>query len=96
VAIDRVQPLKLEDPSTGGDQTDQFPTELDPSEDYVECAGLVIDDATHRDESTTIYRDGNDMRFTDTNNPDGPTLTELRAGGSGSNSYSLVVACFRA
>ena len=83
MALDKVQPLKLEDPGTGGSETDQFPTELDPKEDFVECAGAVLDDATHQDESTVIWRADLDMKFKDGNNPSGATLTELLAGGGG-------------
>lgn len=80
MALDRVQPLKIESPDTGGDSTDQFPTELDPQEDHIEAAGLVLNDATHRDETTRVWRDGATMRLSDGQNPDGPTLSDLRAG----------------
>lgn len=81
MAIDKVQPLKLEDSATGGSELDQFPTELNPQEDYVECAGLVLDDAANRDETTRVFRDGDDLKFVDTHNPTPATLSELRAGG---------------
>jgi hypothetical protein len=81
--VDRVQPLKLEDTSTGGDETDQFPTALDPSEDHVECAGVVFDDATHRDEDVRVWRVGNDLTFLDVSNPTTHTLTDLLASSSG-------------
>jgi len=77
VAIDRVHPLKLEDPATGGDQIDQFPTELNPLEDHIECAGLVLDDALNRDEAVRVYRDGDNMAFMDVNNPIPSTLSDL-------------------
>jgi hypothetical protein len=83
MAIDRVHPLKLEDPTTGGDQIDQFPTELNPLEDHIECAGLVIDDTDNRDEAVRIYRTGDDMMFMDVNNPTPSTLSDLLAGGGG-------------
>ena len=83
MAIDKVQPLKLEDSSTGGTELDQFPTELNPLEDHIETAGLVLDDATHRDETTRIWREGSDLKFQDTNNLAGCTLSELLAGGGG-------------
>ena len=81
--VDRVQPLKLEDTQTGGDDVDQFPTGLDPQEDHVECAGLVFDDATHRDELVRVWRVGNDLTFTDTSNPTPHTLTDLLASSGG-------------
>lgn len=96
MAIDKVQPLKLEDTSTGGDDLDQFPTELDPREDHVECAGLVLDDADHRDETTRIWRDGSDMKFQDETNPTPHTLADLLAGGGGGYSateYGQFLVC---
>jgi hypothetical protein len=83
MALDKVQPLKLEDSTTGGTEIDQFPTGLDPQEDFVEAAGLVIDDAAHRDEKTIIWRDADDMKFKDGNNPSGYTLTELAESAGG-------------
>lgn len=83
MAIDKVQPLKLEDPSTGGDDQDEFPTELNPQEDHVELAGLVIDDATHRDEKVRVWRLNDDMLFTDGYNPLPVSLSQILAGGSG-------------
>lgn len=90
MAIDRVHPLKLEDPTTGGDQIDQFPTELNPLEDHIECAGLVLDDALNRDESVRIYRDGDDMTFIDINNPTPSTLSDLLLGGMTEEQHQLL------
>lgn len=83
MALDRVKPLKIESIDTGGDDDDLFPTSLDPQEDYVECAGIVLDDATHVDETTVINRSGDDMLFKDGNNPTAKTLSELIAGSGG-------------
>jgi len=83
MALDKVKPLKLESPDTGGTENDQFPTSLDPSEDYVECRGIVLDDETHADESTVISRDDVDMTFKDGNNTTPVTLTALIAGTGG-------------
>lgn len=77
MTLDKVQPLKLEDPSTGGTEVDQFPTELDAQEDYVECAGLVLNDPEHRDESTVLSRLADDMLFRDGNNPNPIPLNDL-------------------
>lgn len=82
MAIDKVRPLKLEDPASGGTETDDFPTSLDPSEDHVQCAGVVLEDATHSDETTRIWRDGVDMRFSDGSNPTSLTLTQLIGGSA--------------
>ena len=79
MALDKVQPLKLEDPATGT-QLDMFPTALNPQQDFVECMGVVIDDASNRDEKTVVDRLGNDMRFKDGNNTTPVTLSQLVAG----------------
>jgi hypothetical protein len=80
VTIDKVQPLKIEDTATGGDGVDQFPTGLDPQADHVECAGLVLDDATHRDENVRVFRAGDNLSFQDTVNTTPVTLTDLMSG----------------
>jgi hypothetical protein len=91
--VDKVQPLKLEDASTGGDEVDQFPTGLDPTEDYVECGGLVVADTTNgvRDESTVLSRVGNDLLFKDGNNTSPVTLSQLLLGGGLTESQHLVL-----
>ncbi len=80
--MDRVKPLKLESADTGGTQDDAFPTSLNPQQDFVECAGLVLDDVSNVDISTVINRSGLDMLFKDGNNPGGFTLTILAAGAT--------------
>lgn len=77
MSLDRVKPLKLESTDSGGNQDDLYPTSLNPEEDHIECAGIVLDDPGLIDESTVLWRDTNDMKFKDTHNPDGHTLTEL-------------------
>lgn len=79
--VDKVQPLKLEDSSTGGEEIDQFPTALNPQEDYIECVGIVFDDALNRDEEVKVYRDGDNLKFVDSSNPTPHTLSDLLAGG---------------
>jgi hypothetical protein len=76
-ATDRVQPLKLEDPETGGDSVDQFPTALDHNEDYVDCRGITLQDDSSDDATTVVSREGDDMIFQDVNNPSPVTLTQL-------------------
>jgi hypothetical protein len=83
VTIDRVKPLKIESIASGGDENDEYPSSLNPEEDHVECAGLVLDAPGLIDESTVLDRNGNDMRFKDTNNPAPITLSTLVAGGAG-------------
>jgi len=45
MAIDKVKPLKIENPATGGIETDMYPTEIDPLEDYAAVKGLSFEDS---------------------------------------------------
>ena len=40
--MDKVKPLKLENPSNGGTQTDIYPTEVNPSQDLVQGKGVAL------------------------------------------------------
>lgn len=84
MAYDKVKPLKIESADTGGTQDDQFPTSLDPQEDYIEVRGLVLDDASNKDETTVLDRNGDNMQFKDVNNPTPVTLTDLLGGAAAS------------
>ena len=83
MAIDRVQPLKLESPASGGTEEDLFPTSTDRNEDYLDSRGLAVQDGSSNDETTVIDRSGNDMRFTDGNNVSPVTLTQLLESAGG-------------
>lgn len=39
---DKVKPLKIESSSSGGTENNIFPTETDPSEDYLSCKGIAF------------------------------------------------------
>lgn len=81
--VDRVRPLKFEDAATGGTETDQFPTSLDPHEDYVDVRGVTVQNATSADDVVRIERDvSNNMIFIDPL-AGTKTLTQLAAGGGG-------------
>lgn len=43
--VDKVKPLKLENPSTGGTETDSFPTETNTTEDYLACYGVALENS---------------------------------------------------
>ena len=60
MTLDRVQPLKIEDTASGGDELDSFPTGLNRNEDYVECRGSVYQNNTSNDESVRVDRDVHD------------------------------------
>lgn len=83
--MDRVQVLKRESTAGGGDPADEAPWDapIEPQEDAVEAAGVYLQDASNRDETTLISRDGDDMLFQDGNNPAAKTLSELLSGSGG-------------
>lgn len=80
--MDRVQVIKIESPGLGGTELDEEYTPIEPREDAVEAAGVYLQDASNRDETTLITRDGDDMTFQDGNNPVAQTLTQILSGGS--------------
>lgn len=57
MAVDRVKPLKLESPDSGGVETDDFPTSLDINEDFVDCRGVAIQNDTSNDDAVLVSRD---------------------------------------
>jgi hypothetical protein len=83
--MDRVQVLKRESAALGGDGADEAPWDapIEPQEDAVEAAGVYLQDATNRDETTLVARSGNDMTFKDVSNPTPSTLSDLIAGTGG-------------
>ena len=83
--LHRVQVIKRESAALGGDPDDDKPWSepIEPQEDALECAGIYVQDATHRDETTLMDRLGSDLRFKDSNNPTPRTLSELVAGTGG-------------
>lgn len=72
---------KQESTDLGGDDADAlaFDVPIDPQEDRIETAGIYLQDASNRDETTLLARSGNDMTFKDGNNTT-KTLTELLGG----------------
>lgn len=42
---DKIKPLKIENPATGGSQTDPFPVEANPTEDYIAAKGTAFENA---------------------------------------------------
>ncbi len=74
--VDTVRPLKVENPATGGTQTDSYPTAVNPAQDYMASKGLAIEDDT-----TLIDKAGdNQIQFTDTVNGT-VKLGDLSGGG---------------
>jgi len=77
--VDRVQVVKRESTALGGDDADAspWPEPIAPQEDAIEAAGVYLQDAANRDETTLIDRSGDDMRFKDGSNPTPIALSEF-------------------
>lgn len=41
--VDKIKPLKIENPAGGGAETDPFPTEVNPAEDYISGKGVSFE-----------------------------------------------------
>ena len=41
--VDKVKPLKIENPANGGTQTDPFPRESNPNEDFLAVKGIAFE-----------------------------------------------------
>lgn len=75
MAIDIVKPLKIENPATGGTQTDPYPREVDPSQDYLSGAGVAFQGLSTR----TIDLDGSgNIQFKDVTQTAAVTVTQLK------------------
>jgi hypothetical protein len=83
--MDRVQVLKRESAALGGDAADETPFDspIEPQEDAIEAAGIYLQDAANRDETTLVQRVGDDIVLKDVSNPAGKTLSDLIAGTGG-------------
>jgi len=82
--VDRVKPLKLESPGSGGTQVDEFPTSLNPNEDFLDARGLTLQNDTSDDENVRLTRDSSDrMVFLDGENSSPVSLSTLVAGTGG-------------
>jgi hypothetical protein len=77
--VDRIKPLKIESPDSGGTQTDDFPTSVDKNEDFLDCRGVTVQDDSSDDDLVRVSRDGDDLTFLDKNNTV-KTLSELAVG----------------
>jgi len=92
MAKDRVQPLKLEYPETGGSETDVTPTAVDRNEDFYDGRGITIQSNVSDDTDVVIERDVDDsMVFSDLVSGT-YTLADLVAGGFDINNAIFDVA----
>ena len=78
---DRVHPLKLEDPASGGVETDEFPNSLDKNEDFVDARGVTFQNTTSNDEAVVAERDAEDNLVLTDPVAGTYTLSELVSGG---------------
>jgi hypothetical protein len=95
---DRVQVTKIETGTTGGNPAEDFTglassVPIEAQEDAIESAGHYFQDAANRDEEVYIDRDGNDLRFRDSNNTTPLTLTDLASGVAGHEDIDSLVHC---
>lgn len=87
---DRVHPLKLEDPASGGVETDDFPTSMDPNEDFVDARGVTFQNATSDDEAVTAERDAEDNLVLTDPVAGSWKLSELGGGGISESTHQVL------
>lgn len=85
--VDKVLPLKLEHPTSGGTETDEIPAEVEAGEDHIATRGVVYQAAgvanTALDELVQSYRDASgNLVFHDDVLAGSRTLSQLAASGS--------------
>lgn len=95
MAKDRVRPLKIESPSSGGTETDEEPNSANPNEDYPDVRGVVfqygeqdeegneVEGTYTDDELVYIERDVNGNLIFEDENVGPYTLTVLAESASG-------------
>ena len=64
--VDKIKPLKIESAAGGGTETNLFPAEADPTEDYVAGKGISFENSDSRliDLESSNYLQGTDIRGT--------------------------------
>jgi len=65
-----------------GTQLDDFPTSLNPNEDFVDARGIVLQNATSNDEAVGLERTNSELKLWDSA-AGAYTLTELLSASSG-------------
>ena len=84
MALDRIRPLKIESPSSGGTQEDAFPTDVNHNEDYADLRGMVFQDDASDDELVGSSRDASgNLIFWDNVVEGIKTLSDVIAGAGG-------------
>lgn len=73
MSIEVCRPLKIENPASGGVNTDMYPTETNPNTDYLNCLGVAFGSAL----VASITESSNIMNFSDAITTSPITLTQL-------------------
>ena len=76
---DKIKPLKIESPSTGGTETDYLPTESNPMQDYVSTKGIAFE---HNDNRTVDLDGSGNIRFKDVTETTYVTVRQLRTAAT--------------
>ena len=63
--VDRVRPLCIESPASGGTQVDYNPVEVDPKEDGVDARAFFAQNGTSADSTAYVSRTGANLTLTD-------------------------------
>lgn len=87
--VDKVRPLKIENASLGGTQNDPFPTETNPTQDYVAAKGLSLEGL----DTYLVDKSGSNMQFTD---PTAGTRTLNQLRTASQNSFDNTSNAFAA
>jgi len=92
LAKDRIRPMKLESPATGGTQDDAFPTEVNPNEDYPDVRGVTFQNDSSNDEVVYVERDASgNMVFADDVVSGEKTLNDLLTAGDDDDQVKVVI-----
>lgn len=59
--VDKIRPLKLESSASGGTENDLFPSETQPSEDYISCKGISFEGS----DNSLLQLQGSEIGFVD-------------------------------
>ena len=82
MARDKVHPLKMESPTSGGTELDDFPTGMDAHEDYADIRGVILQNDTSNDEAVGVERENSELMLWDSA-AGRQSLSDLLATGSG-------------
>jgi len=82
MARDKVHPLKMESPVSGGTELDEFPTGMNANEDYADVRGVVLQNGASSDEAVGIERVNSELMLWDSS-AGTQSLSDLLATGSG-------------